>query len=221
VLESVITTGPLLMTGLAEMSTVGAIACVCTCMCMLVCPCWVVCATMCANAHACIDGCVCMRVQGSVRAGFSGVNNCSVMEVVDGADYAPYARAAAGAVHPPTVSSQSMCCGDLCTVLQVGTVGQAPDKPPSENSFLDARTGVLHATLCLVHPANGSGARFEVFTGEQLTAKAGQVLFHHNGLPPIQLKDVRQPCPLLWLPCQHCLLLRMHTCDIVLASESA
>jgi len=149
------------------------------------------------------------------------VNNCSVMEVVDGADYAPYARAAAGAVHPPAVSSQSMCCGDLCTVLQVGTVGQAPDKPPSENSFLDARTGVLHATLCLVHPANGSGARFEVFTGEQLTAKAGQVLFYRNGLPPMQLKDVRQPCPLLWLPCQHCLLLRMHTCHIGLASESA
>jgi len=34
---------------------------------------------------------------------------------------------------------------------------------------MDARTGVLHAALVLVHPANGSGVRFEVFTGEQLT----------------------------------------------------
>ena len=62
---------------------------------------------------------------------------------------------------------------------------------------MDARTGVLHAVLALVHPANGSGVRFRVFTGEQLSALAGQVQFHRNGLPPMQLKDVRQSCPLL------------------------
>ena len=220
-LESVITTGPLLMCGVAEMSTVGASACVSTCMCMLESPCRVVCATMCANTHACSDGCLCMRVQACVRAGFSGVNCCCLMEEVEGADYAPYVRSAAGAVHPPAVSSQSMCCGDLCTVLQVGTVGEAPDKPPSDNSFLDARTGVLHAALCLVHPANGSGEGFEVFTGEQLSAQAGQMLFYRNGLPPMPLKDVSHPCPLLWLPCQLCLPLRMHNRHIGLASQSA
>ena len=104
-LESVITTGPFLMPGVSEMSTVCAIACVCTCMCMHVCSCWVVCGTLCANAHACIYACVCVHIQGSVRAGFSGVNNCTVMNVVDGADYAPYVRAVAGAVEPPAVSS--------------------------------------------------------------------------------------------------------------------
>jgi len=145
------------------------------------------------------------------------VNNCTVMNVVDGADYAPYVRAVAGAVEPPAVSSQSMCCGDVCIVLQVGTVGQAPDKPPSENSFMDARTGVLHAALVLVHPANSSGVRFEVFTGEQLAAQAGQVQFHRNGLPPMQLKDVRLPCPLPWQLCPQCLLPRMHTCHMLLA----
>jgi len=103
----------------------------------------------------------------------------------------------------------------------VGTVGEAPDKPPSDNSFLDARTGVLHAALCLVHPANGSGARFEVFTGEQLSAQAGQMPFYRNGLPPMPLKDVSQPYPLLWLPCQLCLPLRMHNRHIGLASQNA
>ena len=91
-LEAVNATGACLMPGVTEMSTVCAIASMCTFMCMHVCTYLFVCQTLCANANVCIYACVYVHIQGRVREGFSGVNNCTVMNVADGAEYAPYVR---------------------------------------------------------------------------------------------------------------------------------
>jgi len=158
------------------------------------------------------------HIQGIVREGFSGVNNCTVMKVADGAEYSPdVQRGVAPSTKAPVVSSQSMRCGDLFTVIQVGTVGQTPAELSQDNPFMDARAGVLHAALVLVHPGNGSGVRFEVLTGEQLNPLVGQVQFHRSGLPPMELKVVRLQCPLPLQLCSECMLPPMHTCHVLWA----
>ena len=124
--------------------------------------------------------------------GFSGANKCTVKPVSDGAEYDPIVqRGGAPSTKVPVCSSQSLRCGDLFCVIQVGTVGQVPEESSQDDPSPDVRVSVQHATLVKVHPANGSMDRFEVLTGEQMNPLVGQVLWHCRGLPPMDPKVVR------------------------------
>lgn len=125
------------------------------------------------------------------------MNNCSAMQAADGANYKPFHHTGASTICPPVVSSESMCVGHLFTVILVGTVGPT--------SALDSSAGVRHAALVMVHPANGSGLRCEVFTGEQMNPLVGQVQFQRSGLPPMHITTVRHPCPVCVRLCWRCM----------------
>ena len=114
------------------------------------------------------------------------------MQVLVGAEYDPIVqRGGAPSTKVPVCSSQSLRCGDLFCVIQVGTVGQAPEESSQDDPAPDIRVSVQHASLVKVHPANCSMDRFGVLTGEQMNPLVGQVQWHRCGLPPMDPRVVR------------------------------
>ena len=167
------------------------------------------------NKHVCVPVCVCLGLQtrpdicayavcaqGVVQSGFAGVNKCTVQATAVGEEYSPRVQVAPRGTHPPVPppqppvsSGQSLCVGDVFCVIKVGTVGRVLAGSEHTMADADGRHCVLHAALVHVRPTDGSAARFEVLTGEQLNPVVGQVEWHRCGLPPMDPRLVKLCVP--------------------------
>jgi len=113
--------------------------------------------------------------QGEVLSGFAGVNKCTLL---------------AATVHQSM--GLSLCVGDGFCVMKVGTVGRVLAGSQPDTGDDDTRNCVLHAALVQVRPIDGSDARFEVLTAEQLNPVEGQVEWHRCGLLPMDLRQFHE-----------------------------